>query len=39
MASVDLQKDGHIATILLNRPKKLNALTKNMTEQLFEAVR
>lgn len=38
MASVDLQKDGFIATIVFNRPEKLNALTKEMTEQLFEAV-
>lgn len=38
MASVDIQKDGHVATILLNRPEKLNALTKDMTKQLFEAV-
>ena len=38
MASVDLQKDGFIATIVFNRPEKLNALTKEMTQQLFEAV-
>ncbi|SHE39100.1 Enoyl-CoA hydratase/carnithine racemase [Seinonella peptonophila] len=38
MASVDLLRDGHVATIQLNRPEKLNALTKEMTKQLFEIV-
>jgi enoyl-CoA hydratase/carnithine racemase len=38
MASVDLIKDGHIATIRFNRPDKLNTLTKEMTRQLLDAV-
>jgi enoyl-CoA hydratase/carnithine racemase len=39
MASVDFVKDKHVATIRFNRPEKLNALTKDMTKQLLEAIR
>jgi enoyl-CoA hydratase len=33
-----VQRDGAIATIVLNRPQKLNALTKSMWRALGEAV-
>ena len=33
--SVDLNFDGHVATILLNRPDKLNALTADMWRELM----
>ncbi|HBT6677446.1 TPA: enoyl-CoA hydratase/isomerase family protein, partial [Klebsiella pneumoniae] len=32
--SVDLNISGHIATLLINRPEKLNALTPEMLEEL-----
>lgn len=32
------QRDGEIATVVLNRPEKLNALTKSMWEQLGAAL-
>jgi len=35
---VDVARDGPIATIVLNRPEKLNALTKAMWRDLGEAV-
>jgi len=39
LGTVDYVKDGHVATIRFNRPEKLNALTKDMTKQLLEAIR
>jgi enoyl-CoA hydratase/carnithine racemase len=33
-----VKRDGHIATVVLNRPDKLNALTKAMWRQLGETV-
>lgn len=33
-----LERDGHIATVVLNRPDKLNALTKGMWRQLGETI-
>lgn len=32
--SIDLHRDGFIATLMINRPEKLNALTPEMLEQL-----
>jgi enoyl-CoA hydratase/carnithine racemase len=34
--SILVQHDGHIATVVLNRPEKLNALTKSMWQHLGE---
>ena len=34
-----VQRTGTIATVVLNRPEKLNALTKPMWQQLGEAVK
>ena len=31
---VRVERDGHIATVVLNRPEKLNAMTKPMWERL-----
>ena len=36
---IDLQRDGAIATVVLNRPAKLNALTKPMWRDLGETVK
>ena len=36
---IDLQRDGAIATVVLNRPAKLNALTRQMWRDLGETVR
>jgi enoyl-CoA hydratase len=36
---IELQRDGDIATIILNRPEKLNALTKPMWKRLGEVMR
>jgi enoyl-CoA hydratase len=36
--SIDVQRDGAIATVVLNRPAKLNALTRAMWRGLGEAV-
>ena len=33
-----LQRDGPIATVVLNRPEKLNALTRSMWQRLGEAI-
>jgi enoyl-CoA hydratase len=35
---IDLQRDGAIATVVLNRPAKLNALTRPMWRELGETV-
>lgn len=35
---VEIEKDGHVATIWLNRPKKLNALSADMWIDIPEAV-
>ena len=35
---IAVSRDGAIATVTLNRPEKLNALTKTMWEQLGEAI-
>jgi len=37
--SVLVQRDGDIATVVLNRPEKLNAFTKGMWERLGEVAR
>ena len=34
-----VERDGDIATVVLNRPEKLNALIKPMWQQLGEAMR
>ena len=39
MADVDFTRDGHVATVRLNRAKALNALTQDMDTALFEAWR
>jgi enoyl-CoA hydratase len=36
--SIDVQRDGAIATVVLNRPEKLNALTRAMWRELGAAV-
>ena len=36
--SIEVTRDGPIATVVLNRPEKLNALTKTMWKSLGEAV-
>ena len=36
---IELQRDGAIATVVLNRPAKLNALTRPMWRELGEAVK
>lgn len=36
--TVDLAVDGHVATLTLNRPAKLNAVTPSMSSALVEAV-
>ena len=36
---IAVTRDGPIATVVLNRPEKLNALTKSMWQQLGEAIR
>ena len=33
-----LKRDGPIATVVLNRPEKLNALTRSMWQRLGEAI-
>ena len=33
--TIDLQRNGFIATLVINRPAKLNALTPEMLEQLL----
>jgi len=33
-----IERDGHVATVVLNRPDKLNAMTKDMWRRLGEAV-
>ena len=38
MSKIDLRFDGHIARLQLNRPDKLNAIDREMLEQLAEAV-
>ena len=38
VGTVDFFKDDSIATIQFNRPEKLNTMTKEMAEQLLEAV-
>ena len=35
---IEVARDGAIATVVLNRPEKLNALTKTMGRQLGEAI-
>ena len=37
MAFVEYQKKGHIVTITLNRPDRLNALGKEVTDEIVEA--
>jgi enoyl-CoA hydratase/carnithine racemase len=37
-AHIDVIRDGHIATVVLNRPDKLNALTKDMWRDLGHAM-
>src|SRR5216683_600924 len=36
--SIEVMRDGPIATVFLNRPEKLNALTKAMWQSLGEAI-
>ncbi|HSD97198.1 MAG TPA: enoyl-CoA hydratase-related protein [Sulfuricaulis sp.] len=36
---IELQREGDIATVILNRPEKLNALTKPMWKRLGEVMR
>lgn len=36
---IQLDRDGHVATVTLNRPDKLNALTMGMYETLGEVMR
>ena len=36
--TIIISRDGAIATVILNRPKKLNALTRNMWSCLGEAM-
>lgn len=38
MSKVRLEISGHVARILLNRPEKLNAIDRDMLDQLAEAV-
>jgi enoyl-CoA hydratase/carnithine racemase len=38
MAHIEVIRDGHIATVVLNRPEKLNALTKDMWRDLGHAI-
>ena len=38
MDSIDVERNGAIATVILNRPHKLNALTRGMWASLGEAV-
>lgn len=33
---VEISRDGHVATVRLNRPEKLNALNEEMREQIIE---
>ena len=37
MAFVEYQKKGHIVTITLNRPDRLNALGKEVTDEIVDA--
>ncbi len=37
-APIEVERDGVIATVVLNRPEKLNALTKSMWQSLGETV-
>ena len=39
MSLVDVERDGAIAVVLLNRPKQLNALSDELMEQLVAALR
>lgn len=39
MSLVGLQRDGHIATVVLNRPEKHNAIPPEMAAELAEVVR
>ncbi len=38
MADVEVERDGAIATVVLNRPDKLNALTRSMWQELGDTV-
>ncbi len=38
MGSIDFIKDGRVATIRMNRPEKLNTITKDMAKQLVNAI-
>lgn len=38
MSNIDFKQDGHIATITLNRPEKLNTITPQMIKDLHELV-
>ena len=37
-SGIILKKEDHIATITLNRPEKLNAISRQMEEELIEAL-
>lgn len=39
MSKIELRFDGHIARLLLNRPEKLNAIDREMLDQLAEAIK
>ena len=36
--TIEVERDGAIATVVLNRPEKLNALTRAMWRALGEAI-
>ena len=38
MTDLVIERDGAIATVVLNRPEKLNALTRAMWQQLGETI-
>ena len=38
MSFVEVKKDGHIATVMLNRPERMNAISTQMTGDLHDAL-